>query len=206
VKPEGKRAERARATRRRIVDEARELFVGQGYAATTLEQIAVRAGVAVQTVYFHYGNKASVLKEIVDVLAAGDDEPIAVLDRPWVHEALAQPTGAEIIATWMRGSRKIFTRITPIMRVVRDAAGADAEMAAQWATNEEQRYRVHRILAAQLQEAGALRPGLTADRAADVIFTLVSPEVYALLTVARGWTPQEWEEWIVPTLGAAVLR
>ncbi len=71
VKP---RAARTRATRRRIVDAATELFVAEGYGATTLEQIAARAGVAVQTVYFHFGNKRTVLKEAVDVAAVGVDQ------------------------------------------------------------------------------------------------------------------------------------
>ena len=71
-----RRAEQARATRRRIIEGARELFLQQGYAATTLEQIAARAGVAVQTVYFHFGNKRTLLKEVMDVLAVSDDAPV----------------------------------------------------------------------------------------------------------------------------------
>ncbi len=84
VKP---RAARTRATRRRIVDAAAELFIAEGYGTTTLEQIAKRAGVAVQTVYFHFGNKRTVLKEAVDVAAVGDDEQVALLERPWLEEA-----------------------------------------------------------------------------------------------------------------------
>src|SRR3954447_11850823 len=119
VKP---RAARTRATRRRIVDAAAELFVGQGYAATTLEQIATRAGVAVQTVYFHFGNKRSVLKEAVDVAVVGDDEPDGILDRPWLEEAQAESEPRKVIQLWMGYGRGILTRVGPIMRVVRDAA------------------------------------------------------------------------------------
>ena len=68
VKP---RAARTRATRRRIVDAAAALFVEHGYGVTTLEQIAARAGVAVQTVYFHFGNKRTVLKEAADPAGGG---------------------------------------------------------------------------------------------------------------------------------------
>ena len=93
--PGTRRAEQARATRRRITDQALELFLRQGYAATTLEQIAASAGVAVQTVYFHFGNKATVLKQIVDLLAVGDEEPLPMLDRPWVQQMRARnPTAA----------------------------------------------------------------------------------------------------------------
>ena len=74
--PPTTRAERARLTRRRIIDAAAELFVERGYGATMLDQVAERAGVAVQTVYFHFGNKSTLLKRALDVAAVGDDEPV----------------------------------------------------------------------------------------------------------------------------------
>ena len=151
VKP---RAARTRATRRRIVDAAAELFIADGYGATTLEQIAARAGVAVQTVYFHFGNKRTVLKEAVDVAAVGDDEPVAMLDRPWLEEARAEPDPRRVIALWTGYGRGIVTRVGPIMRVVRDAAAVDPEMAAQWAANEAQTASAFRVLAEQLDDAG----------------------------------------------------
>src|SRR6185437_16446495 len=107
VKP---RAARTRATRRRIVDAATELFVATGYGTTTLEQIAERAGVAVQTVYFHFGNKRTVLKEAVDIAAVGDDEPVPLLDRPWLVKLRTEPDARRVIALWVRNSREIFGR------------------------------------------------------------------------------------------------
>lgn len=202
---DGVRGAQARATRRRIIDAAALLFIADGYAATTLEQIAERAGVAVQTVYFHFGNKRTVLKEAVDVAAVGDDEPVALLERPFYQELDAEPDPRRLIARWVEGGRDIFVRIAPIMRVVRDAAGMDADMAAQWATNEEQRATAYRALARQLADRGSLRPTMSVDDATDVVVALVSIEVYLLLA-ARGWSPQRWEEWITTMLIAALLR
>src|SRR6478735_9621832 len=108
VKP---RAARTRATRRRIVDAAAELFIERGYGVTTLEQIAARAGVAVQTVYFHFGNKRTVLKEAVDVAAVGDDEPVALLERPWLDQAKAASEPRRVIELWMANGRSILTRV-----------------------------------------------------------------------------------------------
>jgi AcrR family transcriptional regulator len=206
VKRETRRTGQARATRRRIVDAAQDLFVAKGYAATTLDQIAANAGVAVQTVYFHYGNKASVLKEIVDVLAVGDDAPVPLLERPWVRRVREEPDGRRALAIWLRHGREIFVRTTPIMRVVRDAAGADPEMASQYETNQRQRYTAQRALVGYLAEKHALRQRLSVDRAADIVFGLVSQETYQLFTVARGWTPQQWERWTLDTLAATILR
>src|SRR3954469_20889059 len=113
---------KARATRRRITDAATELFVATGYGTTTLEQIAERAGVAVQTVYFHFGNKRTVLKEALDVAAVGDDQPVPVLERTWVQEARTATDPNRVVALWVEASRAILDRGAPLMRVLRDAA------------------------------------------------------------------------------------
>jgi AcrR family transcriptional regulator len=199
------RADQAVATRRRVVEAAGRLFIEHGYAATTLRQIADGAGVAVQTVYFHFGNKRTVLKEVADVAAVGDDQPVALLDRPWVDELRTASGGSETVAVWLRTSREIFGRVAPILRIVRDAAGSDPEMAAQWEINQQQRHTAHRALAEILDAKGALRPGLTVDEAADILFALVSLEVYVLLTVERGWAPERWERWAARTVSNAVL-
>jgi AcrR family transcriptional regulator len=148
----GRRGEQARATRRRIIDAAADLFIESGYAATTLEQVADRAGVAVQTVYFHFRNKHTVLEEAVDVAAVGDDEPIPLLDRPWLEEIRAEPDPQRMVALWVRSSRTILGRIAPIMSVVRDAVGVDPDMAAQWDTNQRQRTTAFRLFTHLLAE------------------------------------------------------
>jgi len=205
VKP-NRRTEQARATRRRIIECALELFLDQGYAATTLDQIASRAGVAVQTVYFHYGNKRTVLKEVMDVLAVGDDAPVPLLERPWVEQARDEPDARRALGIWLRNGRVIFGRVAPMLSIVRDAAGADPEMAEQWRTNQDQRYIAFRTLAEMLAAKKALRPGLTVQKAADIIFTLDSPEVYLLLTVERGWSPAQWQSWVTDAIAQAILR
>jgi AcrR family transcriptional regulator len=201
-----RRREQARATRRRIIDAGLDLFVRQGYAVTTLEQIAGQAGVAVQTVYFHFGNKRTVLKEIVDVVAVGDDQPVALLDRPWMQQVRAEPDARRALTIWIHNSRAIFARIAPIMRIVRDAAGADPDMTAQWDVNQQQRFVAHQTLAQQLADKRGLRQGLSVAKAADIIFAVLSLDVYLLLTVERGWAPAQWERWITKTLAEAVLR
>jgi AcrR family transcriptional regulator len=201
-----RRTEQARATRRRIVECARELFLEQGYATTALDQIAARANIAVQTIYFHFGNKRTVLKEVMDVLAVGDDAPVPLLDRSWVQAVRDQPDARRALGLWLENSRVIYGRVAPMLSIVRDAAGADPEAAEQWQANQAQRYAAHRSLADILAAKGALRPGLTTEQAADIIFTLASPEVYLLLTAERGWHPAEWQAWITDTVAHAILK
>jgi AcrR family transcriptional regulator len=203
--PGGSRADQARATRRRIVDAAAELFVAHGYGSVTLGQIALRAEVAVQTIYFHFGNKRSVLKEAVDVAAVGDDEPVPLLARPWMDEVRAETDPRRVVQVWVASSREICERVAGIMAVVRDAAVVDEEMAAQWSVNEAQRATAFRTLAELLAERDALAAGLSVDDATDIVFALLSIEVYLLLVTTRGWTPHRWQEWMTTTLTAALL-
>jgi AcrR family transcriptional regulator len=196
------RTARTRATRRRILAAAADLFVAQGYGATTLEQIAARAGVAVQTVYFHFGNKRTVLKEAVDVAAVGDDEPTAMLDRAWLDQARSERDPRRVIALWTAYGRDVFARVGPIMRVVRDAAVVDPEMAAQWAANEAQTASAFRVLAEQLDALDVLR--VPVDQAVDILCALSGLEMYLVLA-ARGWTPPQWEQLVTESLTHALL-
>ncbi|MGB8385114.1 MAG: helix-turn-helix domain-containing protein [Dermatophilaceae bacterium] len=197
------RPTRARATRRRIIDAAAELFIADGYTASTLEQIAARAGVAVQTVYFHFGNKRTLLKEAVDVAAVGDDEPVAMLERPWLAQARDEPDPRRVIAQWTSYGKGVMTRIGPIMSVVRDAAVVDPEMAEQWATNEAQTASAFGVLAEQLESMNALR--IPVDQATDILCALSGLEMYLLL-VARGWNAEQWERFVIDALIHALLR
>src|SRR5689334_16863161 len=111
VKSTGKKAEKSRQTRQRILRAANELFVDQGYGSTTLQGIAERAGVAVQTIYFAFGNKPSLLKELVDVTIAGDDEPIPTMEREWFREALATETAEAHLRAHVHGTCEILGRV-----------------------------------------------------------------------------------------------
>jgi AcrR family transcriptional regulator len=192
--PRVTRAERARLTRRAIVEAAVALFLEHGYGATTLAQVAARAGVAVQTVYFHYGNKAALLKEALDVAAVGDDEPVPLLERPWVRQIQAEPDPRRVIALWVAQGRVILERVAPILSLVRGAMGTDPDLAAQWRVNEEQRRTAYRFLVALLNDRHALRPGLSADEAADLAFLVESAENYLVATTVLGWSPARWEQ------------
>lgn len=135
VKPD-KRAERSRRTREKIIEAARELFVAQGYGATNLQEVADRAGVAVQTIYFVFRNKRTLFKDVVDATIAGDAEPVATMERAWFRTACAAPTAADQLRAHLRGTREILDRVAPIMPLIAAAAATDPEIAAQWPDDE----------------------------------------------------------------------
>ena len=199
------RVEKTRLTRRRIVAAAADLFLDQGYGATTLDQVAARAGVAVQTVYFHFGNKATLLKEALDVAAVGDDEPVALLDRPWMQGMTAEPDPVRVIELWMVGGVEILERVAPLLAVVRGTVGTDPDLAAQWDVNEGQRRTAFRALAELLAGRDALRRGLTVEDAADLAFLISSVENYVVATHTLGWTPERWRRTTARLLAEALL-
>ena len=143
------------------------------------------------------------LKEAVDIAAVGDDEPVAMLDRPWLDRARAEKDPHRVIALWTAYGRDVVTRVGPIMRVVRDAAAVDPAMAEQWATNEAQTASAFRVLAEQLDAMDALR--VPVEEAVAILCALSGLDVYLLLA-ARGWTPQQWERFVVDSLAHALLR
>ncbi|MCX0244808.1 TetR/AcrR family transcriptional regulator [Streptomyces drozdowiczii] len=200
-RPDG-RAERSRLTREKIVTAARELFVAQGYGATSLQEVADRAGVAVQTVYFVFRNKRALFKDVVDTTIAGDAEPVATMNRDWFRDACAARTARDQVAAHVRGVREILGRVAPIMPVIAAASATDPEIAAEWTSDPDPRYVVQRAAAEELVRKPGMLPGIDADRAADLLYGLLSPELYLILVRDRGWTPDAWEEWARTTLTA----
>lgn len=189
--------------RQKILAAARTLFTTTGYASTTIKAIAVEAGVAVQTVYFVFGNKRSVLAALLDVSIAGDDEPIATLDRPWVADAVAQPDPLEQLRIQVHAARRVLDRVGPVLLAVRAAAAADAEVAQLWATTCQHHETVLRHLMGALAEKVE---GLDVARCVDVGLALLSPETHDLLINERGWDAGDYERWVVDALAAGIAR
>jgi AcrR family transcriptional regulator len=200
-----RRREQAWATRRAILQAARELFVQRGYVATTIDAIAASAGVSPETVYATFKNKRSLLSQVIDVSMAGDDAPVPILERNWVQTMRDEPDPRRRLHILARNGRLILERTAPIREVLRGAAVVDPEMACLWELNKAQRFAGQRELLRILTERTPLREGLTAKKAADVLFAIGSPETYRLLVVDRGWSADRFERWYADTLARLLL-
>lgn len=200
----GVRAAKAAQTRARMLAAARELFTERGYTATSMQAIAARGGVAVQTLYFTFETKRAILKELLDAEVAGDGAQIATLDRPWVAEALAAPP-PELLHRLADATADIHARVAPLLEVVRSAAATDPEIAELWRTNITQRHTVLAVFTGALAAKNALRAGLNALRAADMALAVLAPETYHLLTRHQGWSDRAWAEWAAGTLVDTLL-
>ena len=200
------RDEQSRATRRRIVDAGGELFVAQGYVPTTIDAIAERAGVSRRTVFTSVGGKAAVLKLAFDWTLAGDDEPIAIGDRPEVKRMMADEDPAALLGAWMAMNAGINRRLAPLHHVLVVAADADPDAAALLATTDDQRLDGAQRVTARLAGLGGLQPGLERKQAADIADTLIDPTLYRRLVDLRGWDFATYVAHLQRIANASLLR
>lgn len=200
------RKEQAAQTRMRILDAAQRLFVGRGYGATTMESIASEAGVATDTVYASFRNKAGLLHKLLDVRVGGDELPIRLLDREGPQRVRAETTQGGQIAGFAADIAKVLERARPVDDIMRGAAAVDPEIAALRAKMQGLRYENMRQFASWLAAKGPLRGGISADEAAAIVWTLAAPEVNGLLREGRGWSQQRYVAWLEDTLTRTLLK
>ncbi|HUZ01175.1 MAG TPA: TetR family transcriptional regulator [Thermomicrobiaceae bacterium] len=189
----------AAETRRAIVDAAARLFAERGYGATTMAAVAEAAGVALDTVYASAGPKPVLFRLLIERAISGEDEPVPALERDYVRQVQAEPDPARKLERYAAAVRRVQERLAPLFLVLREAAPADPELAALWREISQRRARNMRLLAAELAATGALRPGVSIEEAADVIWSMNASEFFVLLVQERGWEPERFERWLAET-------
>jgi AcrR family transcriptional regulator len=200
-----RRQEQARANRAAVLAAARRRFLEDGYAATTLAAIAGEAEVSVETIYKAFGNKPGLLKAVVDVAIAGDDEPVPIMDREFVQRNIAEPDARRKLEQYAEHFEESAGRSMPVTLLARDAALTDPGAAAVWEQLESERLIGMTAFGAHLHAGGYLRDGVTADEARDVLWAYTSPELWDIMIVRRGWSAGRYATWQARALIAALL-
>jgi AcrR family transcriptional regulator len=194
------RQRRSALTEQRIVSAAGELFVGDGYAATTMAAIAARAGVAVQSLYLRFGGKLQILGAALDAAIVGDTVPVPLLERDWFARLRELADGPSAVRLFLAEMETLMSRTYALYEVVLRAGD---EARGLLAANKAQRREGLQAVAGVLAEKRGFAPHLDAARAADVLYGLVSEEHYGLLVAERGWTPSAWRDWVSGVVIAA---
>jgi AcrR family transcriptional regulator len=195
----------ARATRSAVVSAAHRLFVEGGYPATSISRIAEDAGVGAATVYRLFGSKRGLLKEVLDVALGGDDEPVEVQHRPELRTAFAAESPAAMLAAFARVLRLTLERSAPLQHVLLTSAVVDPEAAEMLEVTRQQRHTGQSRIVAALVRSGDLRPGLGEAEAGDLVYALMSPELFRILTVECGWSTDAYEAWLAAALRDQLL-
>lgn len=188
----GVRAERTAANRRRMVDAAYGLFCERGYDATKMTDIAERAGVAVQTLYFTFNSKQQLLHEAFVAAVLGNPAR-PPHQQPWFDTMRGARTVRGGLAAVVDGAVDIFKRVLPLVGAVGATAGSDAGQV--WAEQQRMRREAFRGLLTILATKQPLRTDLSVERATDTMLVILGPEVFQLHTVGNGWTSQQYAAW-----------
>lgn len=164
----------------------------------------MEAGVAVQTLYAVFGSKRQLLSQLVDVTLAGDDEPVALPDRPFVAEirALADPRAK--LTRYARHLAEVNARQAQVMLALAGAATADPDAAEIWRKNVDDRRRGMAMFAAELVGTGGLRPDLDVEQVADILWLAQDVRNFDWLVRQRGWRPEQYQRWYVDTVSGAL--
>jgi AcrR family transcriptional regulator len=193
------RAAAAAATRARIRAAAERLFIERGYVATTMREVASVAGVGERTLYDAFPTKAALFTHTLGVATVGDENPVRVFDRPEMAATRDQTDPRAAIADLITYTAELFERAAGLIMVSVEAAGSDPDMRAAADAGAAATHRVLLALTTVLHQRGALRSGLDAETAADILYALASPHVHQLLRRHRGWTAEHYATWIRAT-------
>lgn len=194
-----RRERQAAQTRSEILNAARDLFAKQGYAKTSVAQIAEAAGVSVQTIYDSVGSKAAIVGGLNDQF----DETGGVSEI--APRLFASQDPREIIRLGTLISRTICERNGPISRLISTSAPAEPELAAFYQEGLRRHREGVKACAAKLAGLKALRKGLSKAQAADVFAALTEPQAIFVFIDGYGWTFDQWHRWIQGVLARELL-
>jgi AcrR family transcriptional regulator len=212
------RRDKALATRRRMLRAAYELFCSQGYPATTMDLIADTAGVAVQTLYFTFHTKATILEETIGAANMGFDlwDPrvhIAVQSdprkafqelHPWFAAFQAAETPAQALATFVEAAAEILSRVGPLVFAMAAASASDPWFKTAGEVAEQRRVEAYQLVVELLAKRGRLRRGVTVKRGTDILLAILSGETYLHLA-RRGWSKAACRAWYFDVLSQQLL-
>lgn len=202
------RRERAAGTRARIVEAAHRTFLERGYAGATIPRIASEAGVAVETVYRAAPGKAGLLAAAVETALAGgaDNAELPVEQRAGIRRVIEEKDPVRKLQLYAATQPGVYGRAGPLLRVLDEAATSVIELAELRDRYATRRLEGMRKLAAMLAEQRALRAEISPQRAADILVTVCSRANYDSLVTERGWSAEEYQDWVADTLVQTLLR
>jgi AcrR family transcriptional regulator len=185
-----------------LIDAARALFLEQGYVATTLAQVAGRAGLAARTVYVRFGTKASLFRQVVDRALTGDAEPVDVAHRPGTVQAMSAATLASRIAALADVSVGIAERAGPLFEVAIQAEGVEPEVAAAAEAGRRATAELGATFWRQAAADGLLPAGLDPESLILVTDVLICADTVVHIRRTHGWSAPEHRALIIDTLTA----
>jgi hypothetical protein len=129
-----------------------------------------------------------------------------VTERPAIRAVIEEPDARKKIALHSATQPGIHARSGPLLRALREAAAADENLHQVQERLEEQRLNGMYQYAQDLVETGQTRRDLSQDEIRDVLWTITSIEVHDRLVIQRGWSAENYVEWLTDTIVRLLLR
>jgi AcrR family transcriptional regulator len=188
----------AEETRRAILDAALALFTSQGFAATSIRQVAERAEVSEQTIYNGFGDKIGLLHAAglaYAELAAGQ------ADAEFLEALRAEPDPIERIRMVARGSRELWESggVLELDLMIFSTDQRDPRLAELRRAGLAYKHESTRAVCEVLFPDGIRRPGVSIE---DIATFATAVDSGAVVSVVRalGWSMDRWEAWVVELL------
>jgi len=194
------RAETAEETRRRILDAVYERLRTAPTQPVSLDQVAQAARVARSTIYLIFGSRAGLFDAVAtDLLYRGGFDQVLT--------AVADPDAREHLRGGIRGGVRAYAAYRDVQRVLYSTAMLDPDaMAGAMQRAESRRAGGIAYLARRLDEQDLLRPGVTVDEAAHILWLVTSFDAFDVLYSGRGLPVDEVARLLVATAERAVCR
>lgn len=202
-RPTQTRREQAAATRGRIVEAALAVFAESGYTGAKMTDIAARANVAVQTVYFTFHTKPELLQACYQHAVLGPSG-LPPAQTPAMQEVFRARSGRSALQWFAVGNAEITARAAAIDEVARGASHEPEALEVR-RHSEQLRRDGYRRVVDHIAERFGLREGLEPDAATDIMLTLAGGTTYLTLA-GYGWSQQQYIDWLVDILASQLLR
>jgi AcrR family transcriptional regulator len=200
-----RRKAKAKATRAAVIAAATQLFIEQGYLGTTIEAVAHLAGVSRATVFNSVGGKLQLLRAAYDVALVGDDEPVALPQRPQARAVIDEPDPHRAVELYATMVTSVNRRVVGIYEAFRAAAGADPRARGEWEQIQHERLGGTRGFLGLLAAKAPLQTALDKEHAGDVVWTLIDASLYQRLVIERAWTSEQFRLWLARRLRQELL-
>ena len=191
------------ATRGRVVEAARDLFLSRGYVATTMAEIAREAGVALQSVYTAGQSKADLLHLVIDLAVAGDQQEVMLVDRPEFRAVAAESDPERQVQMLASLIAATMERLAPVWIAYREAAAVDTKAASNLVAAHHRRRETFGAMIRMIPERHLRHPY---EQSADTMWAIGSIDVALLQRTVLDWDQTRYADWLSDTLVAQLIR
>jgi len=184
----------------RVLASAKKLFEHVGFEKVTIEEIAQDAQVSASSIYSLYKSKSGILRVLMDQALA--PEQLQELVTKHMTEKLPVKR-FEITA---RIARQLYDAEKAQIGLFQSAAILDPVFKQLEMEKEQRRYQRQKESVELMAKEGMFKKGISVSKARDITWALTGRDLYRMLVIERGWSPDEYEQWLALVLSQTLLK